>query len=102
MPHGNQPKLWRSLPAVLNFVAVSYLVPGVQEHHIAWVQVILGEVGDLSNQEPASLIGTFEEPDLDVQDFLLQPAVQSCRGQSCIGIMFIVWVPVCVRACEYI
>lgn len=37
-----------------------YLVPGVQEHHITWVQVILGEVCDLSDNELASLIGTFK------------------------------------------
>lgn len=69
--------------SILNFAAVSYLVPGVQEHHITWAQVFLREVRDLSNKEPASLIGTFKEPDLDVQGFLLQPAVESCRRRMC-------------------
>ena len=45
---------------------LSYLVPGIQEHHIIWVQVILGEVCDLSDNEPASLIGTFKETGLDI------------------------------------
>ena len=65
--------------SILNFAAVSYLVPGVQKHHITWAQVFLGEVRDLRNEEAASLIGTLKEPDLDVQGFLLQPAVESCR-----------------------
>lgn len=50
---------------------MSYLVPGVKEHHITWVQVILSEVCDLSDNELASLIGTFKQSGLHVQDFLL-------------------------------
>lgn len=47
-------------------LAASYLVPGIQEHHITWVQVILGEVCDLSDNEPPCLIGTFKETGLRV------------------------------------
>lgn len=47
-------------------LAVSYLVPGIQEHHITWVQVVLGEVCDLSDNEPSNLIGTFEETRLHI------------------------------------
>lgn len=59
------------LSLVPSSLAVSYLVPGIQEHHITWVQVILGEVCDLRDNEPPSLIGTFKETRLHVQDFLL-------------------------------
>lgn len=45
---------------------MSYLVPGVQEHHVTRVQVILGEVCDLGDNEPASLIGTFKETGMDI------------------------------------
>ena len=89
--------------SILNFAAVSYLVPGVQKHHITWAQVLLGEVRDLRNKEAASLIGTLKEPDLDVQGFLLQPAVESCRRRVmhrthvvCVCVLMRVCVHVCM------
>lgn len=45
---------------------MSYLVPGIQEHHVTWVQIILGEVCDFSDNEPASLIRALKEARLDI------------------------------------
>lgn len=40
----------------------AHLVPSVQQVNVVLVQVILGEVDDLSGQEPACLVRAFKEP----------------------------------------
>ena len=40
----------------------SHLLPGVQQHDILFIQVVLGEVVHLGHPEPARLIGAFKQP----------------------------------------